>query len=919
MKKIKMQEKKEVTVFMVPYSHWDVDFKETFDKYKITVSNIIIDAIELITKKPEFRFTINQAIFIKYFWENYPDYRNRFRNYVQEGKIEIVGGKWVQPDLNLVCGEALIRDILLGNRWLRKTFGVETEIAWEIDVFGHPESIPHFLSQAGYKYYVFSRLELNEYSLAALGAKIPETVTNIFHLKKPIFEELHYGKDLPQVVNFWWQNAGDRLLTHWAKTHYNSGFLKCIEENLELAFQQIQKAIDAMAPYSPTPNIMLICGDDFIYPRKNFFFLPEIVKAWNEKLFASTGYKLVIATPKDFFYAVENTLKLHSGLLPVYELEFNPALGSASWINRPEFKQANARLEAELLASERLGVFCTFLGKPYPEKELGAAWQLVATNHHHDNITGTIPSEVAKSAFGRYEEAGKILKYSIERLLTELSSQINTKPPPALADAKPLLVFNSLPWERDDVVEIDIPLAEPFTSLRIFDSAGKELPCQLLRIRRDIAGKRVAKIIFVAEGIPSLGYSIFYAHPGETPTDTAGAISINETEIENTYYRLSIDPERGGSLISIYDKELDWELINQAGRRNYSTESIQEPVVSAPRKVREIEVLGNELIISADIDSWLGTWLSFRDYHPHYTTYIKARSSEYPLMRVSVLEKGPVRAILRIEQKLLNTIYFRDIILYAGLKRIEFALKIVEYRETFSSLVEIVFPFNLPGGVPYYEVPFGISRRADKRYNAPAHTYATLADRRRSITFANRGAPCYHLSEGLITLGLLKQQSLHPSLKKMGWPGWIYECGKEFSFCYSLSSGRGSWESFFPRRHAYEFNNPLLSKLITSHDGFLPKTSKLLWMDNENIYISALKFAEKGDEIVVRAFNPTGGRAKGKLYFNPELLSTELSWSEANLREKRLRDCGSGNIGEIDLPAFGMVTFLLRGGRLPKA
>ena len=94
MKKIKMQ-KKEVTVFMVPYSHWDVDFKETFDKYKITVSNIIIDAIELITKKPEFRFTINQAIFIKYFWENYPDYRNRFRNYVQEGKIEIVGGKWV--------------------------------------------------------------------------------------------------------------------------------------------------------------------------------------------------------------------------------------------------------------------------------------------------------------------------------------------------------------------------------------------------------------------------------------------------------------------------------------------------------------------------------------------------------------------------------------------------------------------------------------------------------------------------------------------------------------------------------------------------------------------------------------------------------------------------------------------------------
>lgn len=909
-----MQEgKKEVTVFIVPYSHWDVDFWKTFDEYKITASNIIIDAIDLITKKPDFRFTINQAIFIKYFWENYPDYQSKLQRYVQEGRIEIAGGKWVQPDLNLICGEALVRDILLGNEWIKSTFGVESKVAWEIDVFGHPGSTPHLLSQAGYKYYVFTRLELNEYSLGAMGAEVPGLVANMFHLKKPIFEELHYKKDLPQVVNFWWQNAGDKLLTHWIKTHYHSGFLECIEEDLKPAFQRIQKAIEAMAPYSPTPNIMLLCGGDFIYPQKDFFFLPEVVKAWNEKLFVSTGYKLTIATPKDFFYAVEEALKLHPELLPTYELEFNPVLGSASWINRPEFKQANARLEAELFANEKLGVFSAFLGKPYPKKELQEAWQLVATNHHHDNITGTIPKEVAKSAFKHYEKADKILKHSTEKLLTNLSSRINTKPPSELAGTKPLLVFNSLPWERDDLVEIDIPLAEPFTSLRIFNPVGKELPCQLLGIRRNLAGKRVAKIIFIAKNIPSLGYSVFYARPATTTTDTNTAISVNSNGMENVYYRLSVDPKCGGSLISIYDKELDWELINRTGKRSYSTESTQEPVITAPMKVSEIGILGNDLIISEDIDSYLGTWLSFRDYHPHYTTYIKAISNESPAIRISILEKGPVRAILRIEQKLLNTTYFRDIILYAALKRIDFATRIIEYKETLSSLVEIGFPFNLPGGVPYYETPYGIIPRPEKRYNAPAHTYATLTDGKKNITLANSGVPCYHISEGLIGLGLLKQQSLHPSLKEMGWPGWIYEYGKEFSFYYSLSSCKGNWESSFPRHHAYEFNNPLLSKLVTSHRGSLPKTSKLLWTDNKNIYISALKFAEGGDEIVFRAFNPTGGKVTGKLYFNPELVSPDLAWSEANLREKRLKDYGSGNTLEIDLPAFGIVTFLSQG------
>jgi len=901
------------TVFMVPYSHWDVDFWKTLDEYKVTVSNIIIDAIDLIAEKPNFRFTINQAIFIKHFWENYPDYQDKLRCYVQEGKIEIVGGKWVQPDLNLICGEALVRNLLLGNEWIKKTFEVESEVAWEIDVFGHPGSIPHFLSQSGYKYYVFARLELNEYSLSAMSPEVPELVTSIFHLKKPIFEELHYKKDLPRVVNFWWQNAGDRLLTHWMKTHYNSGFLKCIEENLELAFKRIQKAIGAMAPYSPTPNIMLLCGDDFCYPQKDFFFLPEVVKAWNEELFPSTGYKLVIATPRDFFHAVEDALKLHPELLPTYELEFNPALGSSAWINRPEFKQANAQLEAKLFANERLGVFSALLGKSYPKKELSAAWQLVATNHHHDNITGTIPEEVAKFVFRRYEEAGQILERSTERLLTELSARIDTKPLPELASAKALLVFNPLSWKRNDFVEIDIPLAEPFISVRIFDSAGRELQCQFLEITNNPFGKRVAKIVFIAENIPPLGYSIFYACPSTTTASYTPHISINSSGMENAYYRLSLDSKRGGSLISIYDKELDWELINQAGKRSYSTEATHEPVVTAPSKVSKIGVLGNDLIISEDLDSYLGIWVSFRDYHPHYTTYIRARSSERPATRVSILEEGPVRATLRVEQRLLNTTYFRDITLYASLKRVDFVTRIVEYKETLSSLVEVGFPFALPAGVPYYETPYGIIPRPDTRYNAPAHIYATLTDGKKGIALANRGVPCYHISEGSISLNLLKQQSTHPFLKEMGWPGWIYEYGKDFGFCYSLSSYEGNWESHFPRHHAYELNNPLLSILVPSHSGSLPKTLSMLWTDNRDIHISALKFAEGEDEIVVRAFNPTGGKVSGKLYFNPALMNTDLIWSKTDLREKRIGNCGSGNILEVDLPAFGIATFLSRG------
>ena len=74
-------------------------------------------------------FTYAQSSVQDYDWlrEKYPAEFQEIQQRVKEGRWELVGGMWVEPDLNMPDGEGLVRQLLVGTRFFKKDFDKETD------------------------------------------------------------------------------------------------------------------------------------------------------------------------------------------------------------------------------------------------------------------------------------------------------------------------------------------------------------------------------------------------------------------------------------------------------------------------------------------------------------------------------------------------------------------------------------------------------------------------------------------------------------------------------------------------------------------------------------------------------------------------------------------------------------------------
>ena len=86
---------------------------------------------------PDFKFTASAAQAYVWMEEKYPAIFSEIEQRVKEGRWEIVGGMWVEPDLNMPDGESLVRQILYGKRYFKQKFGVDVNIGWNPDSFGY--------------------------------------------------------------------------------------------------------------------------------------------------------------------------------------------------------------------------------------------------------------------------------------------------------------------------------------------------------------------------------------------------------------------------------------------------------------------------------------------------------------------------------------------------------------------------------------------------------------------------------------------------------------------------------------------------------------------------------------------------------------------------------------------------------------
>ncbi|MGD1910357.1 MAG: alpha-mannosidase, partial [Rivularia sp. (in: cyanobacteria)] len=188
----------------------------------------------------------------------------------------------------------------------------------------------------------------------------------------------------------------------------------------------------------------------------------------------------------------------------------------------------NLLYEAELFAS--LASICCDVD--YPQAEIEGAWKKLLFNQFHDILPGSSIGEVYEDAKPEWQQmentASEILKQSLHALTT----QINLPQPPQ-PDSLPIVVFNSLNWQRSEVVSVSLPTA-PTHQWQVYDTCGNQIISQL---------DADSQLLFLASDIPSVGYRLFWLSPSRENSSETIALEFSEqkTPSENSPETIALE------------------------------------------------------------------------------------------------------------------------------------------------------------------------------------------------------------------------------------------------------------------------------------------------------------------------------------------------------------------------------------------
>ena len=100
-------------------------------------------------RDPDYTFVLAEIDYLKPYFDAFPQDREDLRRLMAEGRVEIVGGNYNEPNTNLISAEAIIRNAVYGIGFQRDVFGGDPRSAWMLDVFGHDPGYPGLMAAAG--------------------------------------------------------------------------------------------------------------------------------------------------------------------------------------------------------------------------------------------------------------------------------------------------------------------------------------------------------------------------------------------------------------------------------------------------------------------------------------------------------------------------------------------------------------------------------------------------------------------------------------------------------------------------------------------------------------------------------------------------------------------------------------------------
>jgi alpha-mannosidase len=487
---------------MVGHSHLDFVYQWDYSEFLRKIGRTHATTLNMMCEFPDYLFCQSQMKLYEDLKSLYTEIYDRIKERVKEGRWEVIGGMYVEPDCNLISGESFVRQLQFGREFARREFGTTSSVCWLPDVFGIAWFIPQILKRAGFRF----------------------LITN-----KPVI--WNDTNEFPHNT-FWWEGPdGSRILAHLPATHFGAS----IDADVMLTNWNEYK--------------QKVACNEVIY---NYGYADGRGGPNREDVLSGRRYKNMPGMPQSLFTHGQEAferIEAKAEDLPVWKDELYLETHRGTYTTQARLKKNNRKAEILYRNAEAMSAIASLLGGSYPGEDLHEGWKLILKNQFHDILPGSHVTQAFHDALKDYEIVFEKGDKALTSALNYIGSQISS-------ESAAVAVFNMQPWERTDVVDAELEAA-PEPSFQIVDANGNNVPFQVLG--QDDGRVRV---LIEACDVPPMGYMVYRLVEGQP--DGSTPFIVHDKSIENAFFQVRFDEQ--GTISGIYDKKNDRQVIEEGNK-----------------------------------------------------------------------------------------------------------------------------------------------------------------------------------------------------------------------------------------------------------------------------------------------------------------------------------------------------------------
>lgn len=501
-----------VNVTCIGHTHIDVAWlwrlKHTREKCARSFSTVL----RLMERYPEYVFLQTQPQLYEYVKNDYPELYEAIKQKVKDGNWEVDGGMWLEADCNIPSGESLVRQILVGSRFIKEEFNKDVEYLWLPDVFGYSWALPQILKKSGIDMFMTTKISWNQYNRMPhdtfkwRGIDGSEILTHFITTPEPWSQPgswfyTYNGRLTPKTVKGVWDAYTDKGITNDLLVSYGFGDGG---GGVNREMLEYRKRLDKMPGL---PNVKTGKASEYFRGLKEKVEkTEEYVHTWDGELY----------------------LEYHRG----------------TYTSQAYTKMMNRKLELLYRETEWLSTVACLTNNDwslYANNEITKGWKTILRNQFHDIIPGSSITEVYEDAKQEYEEAEDIA-LDIQNKLEEIY---------IYKDEHTWTIVNNSNWDRNESINIKCDEDGSF-----YDEDGNKLKYQRNKDEYTVEIK----------DIPALGYKRIILKVDEVQDENNSVFEYCDGKISTPKY--NIEWNEYGQLTSIYDKENKREVLAKGERGN---------------------------------------------------------------------------------------------------------------------------------------------------------------------------------------------------------------------------------------------------------------------------------------------------------------------------------------------------------------